>query len=360
MHIKAIIYKVYVALKTGFTLPYLTKERTYLGVLNALHFFLLNTPKISTKILRHKKLLQTYPIPILLANLIFSGCGIRVNPDPFRSYFEQNYMSAEMNVCGTNFFGVGGCTFASGDSAAVSLSVQGYGSGEVAIISELCRVDWKQRYEKNQTVSITLAALFNTANLARTNSCTLQVLVSPDAIAGSEEAVSPRVGQLYIEVASPETNPLRFPTAADQIRESESEKTVPESSVVLPLPNESGTWLLTRCADNISGSFREAIVLPEFSRKRSCKYQLAVRTESGKKYSGVFLRNIYKADTVLMARPLITRTENQVCVNADPQVTTYVSINSEWKNESSMCYSGVSPFVVRAWTVKRNFAETVQ
>lgn len=295
---------------------------------------------------------------LLLSCLCLVSCGApRVEPDEAPAYSQVGYHSAEINLCGHDFFGVAGCSFASGSSANQSVQIQAYAVGEISILSELCHVDWKHRYTENETVTISLADLLGVATLERSNSCTLRVIVSPDPLKDSEQPVFPRTGLIAIEVRSPGISDLLLPPG-DQVRSSD----VPDSQGFQKEMTASGEFLLTKCdGSRIQQEFAPGhLVLPALDRKTSCKYQYAVRLSDGNIFSGVFQRSVFAANTVLLARPSIQRTPGKICIQADPSATTFVAINNEWSNGADMCADGPGPFKIRVWTVKRNYAEVIQ
>lgn len=300
---------------------------------------------------------------ILMAGLIslafgLSGCATHTVPEPASTpaYADSNYHSVEMTACGATYFGVAGCSFASGESANEVLSIQGYNTGEISIFSDLCHVDWKSRYDLNQALQVSLVTLLGHNTLVRADSCTLKVVVSPDPIKNSEDAVATRVGEFVLEVRSPGIQDLALPPG-DQVRSSEQ----PDSLGISMTMPEAGVWQLDACSHILQGAFGPGLVtLPTLQRNTSCKYQVAIKLASGKKLSGTFLRNVYSVGTILLAQPVLQRDSQKLCVIADPVTTTFVSIDSTWVNGNSICQSGPGPFTVRVWTVKRNLYEMVQ
>jgi len=335
--------------KNGCGLPSSTAGRTSFGALIASAKVARRFPNLPYN---HRLFL------IVAASLVFSSCGSpTTRPDPAPAYSDGGYRSVEMSMCGKYFFGVGGCHYASGTAATDRLGVQGFAKGEIAVFSDLCHVDLKTRYGENEFVSIALSDLLDTSTLARAHSCTLKVIVSPDPIKGSEEKVYPRVGEIYVEVRSPGIQGLALPTA-DQVRLSDQPD---QKGFQIPMQS-AGEYQLTRCAEPpVVAAFPQGdLVLPNLARKSSCKYQYAVRTADGKKYSQVFMRNVYAANTVLLARPKITREADKLCIESDPSVTTFIAIDAEWTNKTKLCAKGKGPFKVRVFTTKRNYFEIVK
>lgn len=301
---------------------------------------------------------------ILMAGLLslafgLSGCATHTVPEPASTptYADSNYHSVEMTACGATYFGVAGCSFASGESAQENLTIQGYNTGEISIFSDLCHVDWKTRYDINQAVQVSLVTLLGHNTLVRSDSCTMKIVVSPDPIKNSEDAVAPRVGEFVLEIRNPGIQDLGFPPG-DQVRSS----TQPDAVGLSMSMSEAGEYQLTKCSgEHIVAKFLPGlVVLPSFDRMSACKYQIAVKLTSGKKLSGTFLRNVYSAGTILLAQPVLQRDKEKLCVTADPVTTTFVSIDSNWANSNSICQTGPGPFTVRVWTVKRNLYEVVQ
>lgn len=292
------------------------------------------------------------------ASLVFSSCGTpNTRPDPNPAYSDGGYRSVEMSMCGKYFFGVGGCHYASGSAATDRLGIQGFAKGEITVFSDLCHVDYKVRYGENEFVSVALSDLLDTSTLQRQHSCTLKVIVSPDPLKGSEEKIYPRVGEIYVEVRSPGIQGLPLPIA-DQVRASDQPD---QRGISIPMQS-AGEYQVTRCQEpTVQTPFGPGeLTFPQLSRKFSCKYQYAVRTQDGKKYSQVFMRNVYAANTVLLARPKMTRDGDKFCIEADPSTSTFLAIDNEWTNKTKLCVKGKGPFKVRVFTTKRNYFEIVK
>jgi len=368
------LWNRFVELKNGCGLPFLTKEKPCYGANSAFDYlelrrkmdldptdrlypYVMNPGQVNQQLGLMTKNKKFLPL-IAVVSILFSSCGSpTTRPDPAPAYSDGGYRSVEMSMCGKYFFGVGGCHYASGTAATDRLGVQGFAKGEIAVFSDLCHVDFKTRYGENEFISIALSDLLDTSTLQRNHSCTLRVIVSPDPLKGSEEKIYPRVGEIYVEVRSPGIQGLPLPIA-DQVRLSDQPD---QKGLSIPMQS-AGEYQQTRCADAPiqQGFVPPLLTFEPIARVKSCKYQYSVRTQDGKKYSQVFMRNVYAANTVLLARPKITREADKLCIESDPSVTTFIAIDSEWTNKTKLCAKGKGPFKVRVFTTKRNYFEIVK
>lgn len=344
MRILAVLWNHFVSKKSGYGHLYSTKDRTY-----SVARFVFGRPAVRMLTYNPTK---WFGLISAVSILCFSCGSVKTPPDAAPPYVETDFHSVEADFCGVHYFGVGGCSLPVGTGTSkISLAIQGFLTGEVAIFSDTCHTEFKARYKDNEKVVVTLKDLVGEDKLARVHSCTFRVVVAPDVIKNSQEKMWPRTGQFYLEVTQPTW--ISLPAAADQVRASEA----PESPRAIV--KGSGEYLLSGCAPPVQGSFVDVLQL-SFQRKTSCKYQLGIKGSDGKKYSWILLRNVYKQNTEVLPKSKITKDGKQICVEVSPEYTTFVSINNVWKNGYRVCSSEPGPWAVRVFTTKRNSYEMVR
>lgn len=294
-------------------------------------------------------------VTIFFASLILTiltACGHMVKEDQADAYSDTNYLSVESILCSNAGTGLNGCYVQDGESIAdKSLIIQGLYQGEVEIFSQSCGINIVERYGLHERKVIPLSRLYRKNTLRREDSCTFRIVLKPDVLKDTKVKMYPRLGRFFIEVLPAGVE--RFPAAfGDQISQSSSSS----GDWLLTLPvKEDGKFQLAHCSgEPIQGEIvKGAAKIPGFKRDKDCKYQVALRTAS-KKYIWIYYRNVYLRNTDLLPEPRVTKEGNKLCVYANESITTFVSINNNWKNSSEICaeVSGIS--TIRTVTVKRN------
>lgn len=111
---------------------------------------------------------------IFIMAALFIGCGQSLRPDSNPYAITSNAPTAEINVCGKKFLGLGACSIVKGENlSTLKVSVQGYNSGTIRVTSDKCGVDYDMRYSGHRDVSIPLYG-------QALESCILAVSVQPE------------------------------------------------------------------------------------------------------------------------------------------------------------------------------------
>lgn len=292
--------------------------------------------------------------------LLLTACAYVVKNDSANPYSSTNYQSIETTACGLTTIGPNGCYVESDASISnSSIAVQGFYKGEIEFFSDLCNINFVERYNLNERVVFPLSRIYGKNRLEASDSCTFTIIMKPDVVDKSDVKMWPRIGRVFVEVMRPGVQPLKL-SRGDQVMTKNSSSG--STTVSLPV-NEDGVYQVLGCSNTeVTGKVNNGkAVIQDFPRNRNCKYQVNFKTVTGKKYSWIFFRNVYAVNTDILAKPKITRVGNKVCVEGNQSILSFVSINEKWENSHKMCHTvGSGSAIVRTFTVKRNTFHVVK
>lgn len=154
-------------------------------------------------------------IVLIILTMVLFACG-SFPDDPSISSVDSNYSSLEIYGQNKLFNGLAVFEAIEGSSFKdLNISIQGYYSGDLRIVSEDCEIDEARTYEKNQKISLNYPLTINSG-------CLFSVVLSVSYPSSGPVVVHPFKGHFYIAVKKKTRSENRtLKTAINRLRNIE-------------------------------------------------------------------------------------------------------------------------------------------
>ena len=280
-----------------------------------------------------------YSLVVLIVGLFtVMGCGSgKIRPDvcdgtsqtgcPAAS--QANYPTAEFYACGKAFHGLGVCFVERGELLdTVAISIQGYNSGTIRIVSQDCFLDDDLRYEGNQRVRIGLPGV------AR-ESCLLSFVISPEHDSEETSGIVIRSfkGHLWISVKDKDDQTFGFTSKVAE--DGDAEVAIPVASPGAHRIAFRGCGVSFDQSVDADGGFVRVTLkqlLPHLLIQR-CVLQGGVEDASGPVFVSWMVWG-YDKRFIPLPRPAISFDGDKLKVSADRNVSV-ISLDSGYKLDTS-------------------------